>query len=165
MDRSAHSADARRLNRPRARAEPTRFDLAYRLLNACDQIVANSFLLRQRVVNASELVAHLHENVPRVVRAICVAVEVQLGPKIGYEVNKQLSSLCSHLSLLGSGAQYSIDGIDEALDLVHWASPFRAFVRHHAPHLVSREDGDVRAILSVHSRLTANGGNQCVRRV
>jgi hypothetical protein len=77
------------------RAEPARFDLAYRLLDACDQIVANSFLLRQRVVNASELVAHLHENVPRVVRAICVAVEVQLGPKIGYEVNKQLSSLCA----------------------------------------------------------------------
>jgi hypothetical protein len=52
-------------------------------------------LLRQRVVNASELVAHLHENVPRVVRAICVAAEVQLGPKIGYEANKQLSSLCA----------------------------------------------------------------------
>jgi hypothetical protein len=170
------------------RAEPARFDLAYRLLDARDQIVANSFLLRQRVVNASELVAHLHENVPRVVRAICVAMEVQLGPKIGYEVNKQLSSLCSHRSLLGSGAQHSVDGIDEALDLVHWASPFRAFVSHHAqrespakqqsnelhvsscmqdrtPHLVIREDGDVRAILSVHSRLTANGGNQCVRRV
>jgi hypothetical protein len=57
------SADARRLNRPRARAEPARFDLAYCLLDARDQIVANSFLLRQRVVNASELVAHLHENV------------------------------------------------------------------------------------------------------
>jgi hypothetical protein len=109
-----------------------------------------------------------------------------LGPKIVYEVNKQLSSLYSHRSLLGSRAQRSIDGIDEALDLVHWASPFRAFVSHHArretrqatkqrasrlvlqdrtPHLVIREDGDVRAILSVHSRLTANGGNQCVRRV
>jgi hypothetical protein len=167
------------------RAEPARFDLAYRLLDARDQIVANTFLLRQRVVNASELVAHLHENVPRVVRAICVPVEVQLGPRIGYEVNKPLSSLCSHRSLLGSGAQYSID---EALDLVHWASPLRAFVSHHAqrespakqqsnelhvsscmqdrtPHLVIREDGDVRAILSVHSRLTANGGNQWGRRV
>jgi hypothetical protein len=166
------SADARRLNWPRTRTEPARFDLAYCLLDARDQIVANGFLLRQRVVNASELVAHLHENVPRVVRALCVAMEVQLGPKIGYEVNKQLSSLCSHRSLLGSRAQRSIDGIDEALDLVHWASPFAhlsvitpgdnyppsnelhvwSCMQDRTPHLVIREDGEVGAILNVHSR-------------
>jgi hypothetical protein len=74
----------------RALAEQPWFDLAYRLLNARDQIVANPFLHLQRVVNASELVAHLHENVRRVVGAIGLTVEVELGPKIGYEVNKQL---------------------------------------------------------------------------
>src|SRR5271157_3603002 len=56
--------------------EPPGFDLAYRLLNMRDQIVANGFLFRQRVVNATEEVAHLHENVRGVVGAICMTVEV-----------------------------------------------------------------------------------------
>jgi hypothetical protein len=125
-----------------------------------------------QVVNASELVAHLHENVPRVVRAICVGC----GGPVGTEDRlRSQQTTFQFVRLLGSGAQNSIDGIDEALDLVHWASPFRAFVSHDAqrespakqqsnelhvsscmqdrtPHLVIREDGDVRAILSVHSR-------------
>ena len=89
----------------------------------CDQIVANGFLFRQRVVNAPEEVAHLHENVPRVVGAICVTVEVQLGPKISYEVSKHPFSACLHPVLLGFVTQHSVDFGDETLNLVHRTSP------------------------------------------
>ena len=63
-----------------------------------------------------------------------MTVEVELGPKIGYEVNKQLFSACLHRGLLGFVTQHSVDIVDETLNLVHRTSPLADFVSHHARH-------------------------------